>query len=196
MGETRANRPRRRLGGLIVVVVVAVAAVSLVLWVVLRDNKSELLAPPVNTTPQLGPEALAVKFNAAVAVTVAAEDAFLKSQADASAACSCAAGEQDPQTFAHDAQALLPSLQEQERMLTDMVPAAAADIAEHLQAVIDANRQIQTDIAQMQEHSGDADTGQLNKARLDLQKRLTARAEAIQVVEVDLGIQPQSQPTD
>ena len=193
MGATLANRPRRRLGGLIVVVVVAVAAVSFVLWTVLHDSKQELLAPPVNTTPMLGNDALAVKFNAAVGVTAASEDAFVKAQSDASAACSCAAGEQDPQTFAHDAQALLPPLKEQEQLLEDIIPAASADIAAHLQAVVDVNRKLQTDIAQLQEHAGDADTAKLTAARLDLQQHLTARAAAIKVVQTDLGIQSESQ---
>jgi len=193
MGETRRARPRRRIGGLIVVGVVAVAAVALVLWVVLRDNKTELLSPPVNTTPQMGPEALGVKFDAAVAVTSGPEDDFLAAQATASAACSCPAGEQDPRTFAHDAQTMLPTLKEQERQLEDLIPAAAADIAEHMQVVVDLNRQIQADLAQLQEHGGDEDTTLLAKARLDLLKHLAARTEAIQVVQTDLGTAPQGQ---
>ena len=195
MGAKRGSGPRRRVGGLIVVSVVAVAAVALVLWVVLGDNKTELLAPPVDTTPQLSPEALAVQFDAAVVVTAPAEDAFVASQAAASAACSCAAGEQDPQMFAHDAQGMLPSLQQQEQMLVDLIPAAAADIAEHMQVVLDLNRRLQSDLTQLQEHSGDTDTGKLTKARIDLLNHLVARNAAIQVVQNDLGSGSEGQPT-
>jgi hypothetical protein len=131
-----------------------------------------------------------------VAITEASEDAFVQAQAAASAACSCPAGEQNPQAFAHDAQALLPPLQEQERLLNDMILATNADVAEHVQAVIDANRLLQADVAQLQEHAGDTDTATLNKARLDLQKHLTARAAAIEVVQTDLGVEPQGQTSD
>ena len=187
MGAARANRPRRRLGGLIIVVVVAVAAVALVLWVVLRDNNEELLAPPVNTTPLLGNDALLAKFDAAVAVTVPADDAFLVSQSAASAACACAAGEEDPKTFAIEAQKLLPTLQEQQRLLEDMLPAASEDVAEDVQVVIDVNGQLQADVAKLHDHTDDADTGELAKARQDLLKHLAARTEAIQDVRTTLG---------
>lgn len=187
MGAVRSNRPRRRLGGLIIVVVVAVAAVALVLWVVLRDNNEELLAPPVNTTPLLGNDALLTKFDAAVAVTVPADDGFLASQSAASAACGCAAGEQDPKTFAIEAQALQAPLQEQQRLLEDMQLATSEDVAEDVQAVIDVNRQLQADVTKLHDHTDDADTGELVKARRDLLKHLAARAEAIQVVRTSLG---------
>src|SRR5689334_20651993 len=128
MGATRTGRTGRRRGGLIIVGVVAVAAVALVLWVVLRDNKEELLTPTVNTTPMLGNDALLEKFNAAVAVTEEADNTFQSAQAAASAACSCPAGDQDPKTFATQAQGLLPALQAQERQLEGIIPAASVDI--------------------------------------------------------------------
>ncbi len=176
-------------------VVVAVAAVALVLWVVLRNNDEDLLTPTVNTTPMLGNDALLVKFDEAVAVTVPADDAFLASQSAASAACSCAAGEEDPKTFATDAQSLLPSLEAQERLLTGIIPAASQDVAADMQAVIDVNRQLQADVTKLHDHADDADTGELAKARLDLLQHLAARAEAIQVVRTSLGSTTPGQAT-
>ena len=175
--------------------VVAVAAVALVLWVVLHNNDEDLLTPTVNTTPMLGNDALGVKFDAAVAVTVEADDAFQSAQAAASAACSCPAGDQDPKAFANDAQALLPSLQAQERQLEGILPAAAVDIAADMQAVIDVNRQLQADVAALHDHADDADTRELVKARAALLQHLAARAEAIQVVHTALGGSAPAQST-
>ena len=175
------------MGGAIIVGVVAVAAIALVLWIVLRNNDEDLLTPTVNTTPMLGNDALGVKFDAAVAVTVESDNTFQSAQAAASAACSCPAGDQDPKAFAEDAQALLPSLQAQERQLEGILPAASADIAADMQAVIDVNRQLQADIAALDAHKDDADTRELIKARADLLKHLAARAEAIQVVQTALS---------
>lgn len=176
-------------------VVVAVAAVALVLWVVLRNNDEDLLTPTVNTTPMLGNDALLEKFDTAVAVTVDADDAFLAAQSAASTACSCAAGEKDPKTFAVDAQNLLPSLQAQERQLEGIILAASADVAEDMQKVIDVNRQLQADVARLADHTEDADTGELAKARIDLLKHLAARAAAIDVVRTALGSDAPAQST-
>ena len=90
---------------------------------------------------------------------------------------------------------MLPSLQQQEQMLVDLIPAAAADIAEHMQVVLDLNRRLQSDLTQLQEHSGDTDTGKLTKARIDLLNHLVARTAAIQVVQNDLGSGSEGQPT-
>ena len=103
------------------------------------------------------------------------------------AACSCPAGDQDPKAFAADAQALLPSLQGQERQLEGILPAASVDIAAAMQAVIDVNRQLQADVATLDQHKDDADTRDLVKAHADLLKHLAAPDNAIQVVHTALG---------
>ena len=190
----RPPRPRRRLGGLSVVLVTALVAVGVVLWVVVRNGPDTVLAPTVDTTPQLGPSELAVRFNAAVATTTDAEETFHQAQAAASAACGCPSGETDPQGFARDAAALLPSQKAQEEQLVELSRAASADVAEHLQAMIDVNRRIQADIVTLTEHSGDTDTSRLLAAQRSLLKDLAVRSNTIQTVQQDLNIPDEGQP--
>jgi hypothetical protein len=192
----RPRRPRRRLGGLLIVVLTAIVAVSVVLWVVVRNGPDELLTPPVDTTPQLGPDALGVQFNAAISTSIAAEDTFQQARAQASAGCGCASGETDPQGFARDAALLLPVEKTQEQQLVEVSKAASPDVAEQIQLVIAANRRIQSDIGILIEHKDDTDTDRLLAAQLALLKDLATRAVAIQKVQESLGLPDQGQPRD
>ena len=100
----------------------------------------------------------------------------------------------DPQSFARAAAALLPSQKEQEQQLEDLSRAASADVAEHLQTMIDINRQIQSDIVTLTEHADDTDHSRILSAQQSLLKNLAARADIVEKVEQDLGIPPQGQP--